>query len=84
MGMGRTCRFPGRSRSGHGIDELQEHRQVEYCTGCQHVRKHVSERDLNPHDCDMRRCSLASYRETNNRRSESFMCVRGPTRTLRT
>jgi hypothetical protein len=25
--------------------------------GCQHVRKHVSERNLNPHDCDLQCCS---------------------------
>jgi hypothetical protein len=23
------------------------------CTGCRHVRKRVSERDLNPHGCDL-------------------------------
>jgi hypothetical protein len=28
---------------------------------CQHVRKRVSERDLNPHGCDLRRCSPALY-----------------------
>ena len=27
--------------------------------GCQHVRKRVSERDLNPHGCDLRCCSLS-------------------------
>jgi hypothetical protein len=41
------------------VDELQEHRQVGECMGCQHVRKHVSERDLNPHGCDLRRCTPA-------------------------
>ena len=31
--------------------------------GSRHVRKHVSERDLNPHGCDLRRCSPGSYRK---------------------
>ena len=47
--------------------------------GYVHVRNHVSERDLNPHGCDLRRYSPDPYRETDNRRSESCMCVRGPT-----
>jgi hypothetical protein len=58
----------------------QEHRAGSaMCMGCQHVRKRVSERDSNPHGCDLRRCSLASYRQADNRRSESCICVRGPT-----
>jgi hypothetical protein len=44
------------------VDELQEHRQVGKCMGCQHVRKHLSERDLNPYGCDLRRCSPAHAR----------------------
>jgi hypothetical protein len=38
----------------------------------------VSERDSNPHGCDLRRCSPAPYRQADNRRSESCACVRGP------
>ena len=59
----------------------QEHRAGSaMCMGCQHVRKRVSERDSNPHGCDLRRCSLASYRQADNHRSESCICVRGGTR----
>jgi anti-sigma regulatory factor (Ser/Thr protein kinase) len=43
-----TCR-------GHRVSSVT-------CTDCQHVRKYVSERDLNPHGCDLRRCSPGSYR----------------------
>ena len=56
----------------------QEHRAGSaICMGCQHVRKRVSERDSNPHGCDLRRCSPAPYRQADNRRSESCVCVRG-------
>src|SRR6516225_1813292 len=44
----------------------------------------VSERDLDPHVCDLRLCVPRPYREAHNRRSGTCMCVRGPTRTLRT
>jgi len=49
------------------------------CMGCQHVRKHVSGRDLNPYGFDLRRCSLAPYGQADNRRSESCIYVRGGT-----
>jgi hypothetical protein len=38
----------------------------------------VSDRDLNPHVCDLRRCVPGPYSEADNRRSESCMSVRGP------
>jgi hypothetical protein len=44
----------------------------------------VSGRDLNPHVRDLRLCVPGPYREAHNRRSGACMCVRGPTRTLRT
>jgi len=63
----------------------QEHRAGSArCMGRQHVRKRVSERDSNPHGCDLRRCSPAPYRQADNRRSESCICVRGASCNLRT
>ena len=38
----------------------------------------VSERDLNPHVCDLRLCVAGPYQEAYNRRSGACMCVRGP------
>lgn len=54
------------------VDEAQgAPGRFDHMHGCQPVRKHVSERDLNPHDRDLRRCSLDPHRETDNRRSEA-------------
>jgi hypothetical protein len=65
--------FKSRRRPGS-----QEHRAGSaMCMGCQHVRKHVSERDLNPHAYDPAALLTCPYRETDNRRSEICMCVRG-------
>ena len=46
------------------VGEVQGHRSASAtCIGCHHVRRHMSARDLNPYECDLRRCSPGPYQE---------------------
>lgn len=65
---------PGPDRPPTGLDAQAT---TAKCLSCRHVREHVSERDLNPHGCDLRQCSPGRYWQTDNRRSEACICVRG-------
>jgi hypothetical protein len=47
------------------------------CTGCRHVRKRVSERDLDPHGCDLQVWLLDSAWERETQVRELHMCPRG-------
>jgi hypothetical protein len=49
------------------------------CTGCRHVRKRVSERDLNPHGCDLQVWLLDFRVGAEPQVRELHMCPRGDT-----
>ena len=52
------------------VDGMRARGRSDHVYGDQHVRKHVSERDLNPYVCGLRCCSPGPHRETDNRRAK--------------